>query len=82
MTTQTAPVILAAMPESIDGLLSIFQDLYVKLGTVALDIDGYETFRDASYLGTAKDTIEELALVARLAQCGLLARRYSEEASR
>jgi hypothetical protein len=79
MTTQTRPITLLAIPDPIDGLVSLFQDIAVKAGTVALDLDGYETFRDASYLGTAKDTIEELALVARLAQCGLLARQYSEE---
>jgi hypothetical protein len=79
MDTQSQSVTLLALPDSIDGLLSVLQDLYVRAGNAALDIDGYMTFLDASYLGTALDELADLGMVAKLAQAGLIASRFAQE---
>jgi len=80
MSTRTHPVTIVIVPESLDGFLSLLQDLWSKAGKVSADIDGFRAFRDYSYLGTAEDELDDLQTMIRLLQAGLIAAQHSDEA--
>ena len=79
MIAQHREPIILVVPDSIDGLLSVLQDVSVKLGNALNDLDGYRTFLDATYLNSAEDELGDAEKITRFAQAGLIASRNAQE---